>query len=285
MLIDAFAATWLETLDKWAESLPIKENLYLLLDTAFVVGMHRPLAMSVAQTEVPRLLFESLPGCSEAVRDVSPLLLRYSGQSSKNLQLQKVLLRCNGWPMVHAIRTPENLQTLGQRLEQWCVVDADGQRFNFRYPDTRRLPGIFANLSIEQRGHFVGPASAWHIVGRNGRWQQLPGVPHVPPKKALDTRLTAAQFGAMVADGEADGILTILADRGGLWQQLHSASYDTVAQALHAADRHPHQPNTQAPMDEGIRVDWCEACLNDPRLLQSGDSLENLQHWLTTQPL
>lgn len=273
MLIDKFPDNWLEELDQLAARLNDGSSLYLLLDGVFVPGLHRAIRAALPTETAPQLLFEGLPSCNDDTRDVSPFLFPYVPGNPK---LLKALLRCDGWPMVHAITTPQTLEGLSQRLAQWCMVEADGQRFNFRFADTRRLPGIFMNMSQEQRSHFVGPATAWHTIARDGHWQPLDGLPLAPAVKPLDTRLTAAQFCAMVEDGEADGILTILADRGRQWQRPHSAVYDLVALALETAD--------QLALDDGVRVDWCEACLDDATLLQRPYPLEKLQHWLEQNP-
>lgn len=279
MLIDTFAEHWLAQLETWATALVPKENLYLLLDTACVPGLHRSLAAALPAGQSQRLLFESLPGCSDAVRDVSPLLVPYTAGLSEHPKLRRALQRCDGWPMVHVIRSAESLQELGQRLEAWCVVDADGQYFNFRFPDTRRLPGIWQHLSAGQRAHLVGPATAWSFIGRDGQWQALNGLPTVATQEPLDTRLTAAQFGAMVADSEADGVLTLLLNRGHTWSRPHSEVYADIAQALHIADA-----AGALALDDATRIDWCEACMADPALLatypQAEPGQQKLQRWL-----
>ena len=286
MLIDTFAADWLTQLDQWAEAMAqtpdtsvTEGGLFLLLDGAFVPGLHRSLADALGANEAPILLFESLPSCNTSTRDVSPMLLPYR---AKNTPLRKALQRCNGWPMVHAIATPESLDSLGQRLAAWCVLEADGQNFNFWFPDTRRLSCMLKALSAQQLAHFVGPAGTWQSMGRNGQWQvplALERLPLLPATQPLDTRLTAAQFNAMLADGEADGILLALQDRGHTWNRPHSEVYAAIAQALHIADA------AQAlALDDAKRMDWCEACLADPALLATGPEAEptpqKLQRWL-----
>lgn len=174
------------------------------------------------------------------------------------------------------------LQSGTQRLAAWCVLEADGQNFNFRFPDTRRLPGMLKALSAQQMAHFVGPVGTWQSMGRNGQWQvplALERLPLLPATQPLDTRLTAAQFNAMLADGEADGILLALQDRGHTWNRPHSKVYAAIAQALHIADA------AQAlALDDAKRMDWCEACLADPALLATGPEAEptpqKLQRWL-----
>lgn len=272
MMIDPYERDWLQQLTDQAASLDSQQHLYLLLDSAFVPGMHRSLPLNGVGSREPRLLFESLPSCGPDTQDVSPLLLQLDQTMLAEPGFQRWLSQCNGYPMVHAITTHEALSELGQRLEQWCVVNADGQRFNFRFPDTRRIRGIFGQLNPSQRAHFVGPAISWHYVGRNGRWQTLSDLPLQPAAEPLDTRLTAAQFAALVSDSDADGILTILDDRGYPWTQSHSVHHATVVRALEVSEG--------LVRDEPTRVDWCEACLTDVQLLSIGRPVDNLQRWL-----
>jgi hypothetical protein len=108
-----------------------------------------------------------------------------------------------------------------------------------------------------------------------------PGGPCWPTARACttaqDTRLTAAQFATMVADG----ILVILENRGRQWPQRHSATYAVVALALQTADRWSHRQNGSdgVQMDDGLQVDWCEACLDNSTWLQSADPLAHLGRW------
>ena len=286
MLIDTFADDWLAQVDLWAgeteqapDTAAAKSELFFLFFGAFVPGLHLSVADALGARKAPVLLFESLPGCNKSTRDVSPMLLPYR---ATNTPLRKALLRCNGWPMVHAITTPESQDILGQRLAAWCVLEADGQYFNFRFPDTRRLPGLLKALTAQQLAHFVGPASSWRSMGRNGQWQVSPALAQLPLPRAtepLDTRLTAAQFSAMLADGEADGILVALQDRGHTWSRPHSEVYADIAQALHIADA-----AGALALDDVTRIDWCEACMADPALLaqhpEAAPSQQKLHRWL-----
>jgi hypothetical protein len=79
-----------------------------------------------------------------------------------------LLDKCSGWPMMCAIETPESQAELAARLAAWCVVEVDDQRFNFRFPDTRRLPAIFDALTPTQRAEFAGPRDAV-VLHRPGR--------------------------------------------------------------------------------------------------------------------
>lgn len=151
-------------------------------------------------------------------------------------------------------------------------MNADGDRFNFRFPDTRRIAGIYQHLNPSQRAHFVGPATSWLYMGRDGRWKALPELPLDATVAPLDTRLTAQQFAALVSDSDADSVLLILDDRGYPWTQPHSINHATVQAALGVS-------RDQLP-DEPTKVGWCEACLSDGQLLTAGHPLENLQRWL-----
>lgn len=254
--------------------MPLDHSLFLLLDGVFVPGLYRKLQADAV------LLFEGTPGCNDDTRDVSPVVLAYSPHDAAQ---RKALKRCSGWPMVHAIVTNESLQALSARLAAWCVVEADGQHFNFRFADTRRFAGIHQALTAEQRAHLVGPARQWHLVGRNGQWQaallDLPSLSALPMSSAhepLDTRLNAQQFAVVVTDSEGDAILTVIEGRSQLVGRTPSQAYTTVARALQVADL------LKPALDEAMRIDWCEACLHNNALTAVDDvrALHNLQHWL-----
>ncbi len=269
MFIDPFTTDWLEWLESKTVGKAANEHMYLFLDGAFVPGLHRAIRTAHPASEGPALLFETLPGCSEEVRDVSPLLVSYT---ASNTELRHALMRCNGWPMFSAIITPESLDEMKQRLAAWCVVEVDNQRFNFRFPDTRRLPGIFTALIPDQRAELAGPASAWHYIGRDGSWKSLP-MPCLYRPVAESPVLDAVQFAAMVDDSEADEVLLLLQDRGRRWERSHSQLYAQVSDALRVAK--------EACLETELRVDWCEACMDDASMLGDEQAAEKLVHWRT----
>jgi hypothetical protein len=246
MFIDSYHREWLNQLDHHAGMLEAGRHLYLLIDGVFLPDFYRELGPSAA------LLFEALPGCSDAARSVSPILLPYDQQPG---QFHRSLEKCSTWPMLSAIETVETLEQLTLRLASWCVIYADGQRFNFRFPDTRRLPGIFRALTSEQQAQLAGPALRWCYVDRCGLWAELDlkgeGLPPVNDWPILEP----LQFGQMVGDSEADEILLRLSDRGLQWPWRPSQCHAIVADALMLADA--------AALEAGLRIDWCEACLID----------------------
>jgi hypothetical protein len=226
MLIDPFNENFLDELDMRAAELAAPDKLYLLIDGAFVPGLHKSLA-----TESKSLLFASLPGCNEETSDASPFLVPYAPQDKR---MRRLLRRCSGWPMLSLIETPETLAQLSVRLAAWCVVEADGQRFNFRFPDTRRLPAIFQTLDATQRAQFAGHVKCWSYVGREGRWVEL-DVVGANAQVAGGPVLGDSQFAALVDDSRPDELLMVLSDRGFDMRGRPSLNHARIAAALRAA--------------------------------------------------
>jgi hypothetical protein len=248
MLIAPYADGWQAHLDTLArEATQGQARLYLLLDGVFLPGLHRKLAALS-----PSLLFEALPGCTDATRDVSPLLLDYAAVLSAAPEAPW-LARCSGWPMLSAIATRESQSELAARLAAWCIIEADGQRFNFRFPDTRRLPAIHAALTGEQQAQLAGPAVSWSYIARDGHWRQLPVPLRDSAHAERPVALGAQQFASLVADSEADEILTMLHERGHDHSQNRHGAYLLVAQALAAI--------VGEPLDTYDKADWCERWL------------------------
>ena len=255
MLIAPYAEGWRTHLDILArEAAQEQARLYLLLDGVFLPGMHRTLAALS-----PALLFDALPGCTDATRDVSPLLLAYSAAFSVASEAPW-LARCSGWPMLCAIATRESQAELAARLAAWCIIEADGQRFNFRFPDTRRLPAIHAALTPEQQAQLAGPAVSWSYIARDGHWRQLPVPLRDCAHAERPVALSAQQFASLIHDSEVDEILTMLYERGHDHSQDRHGAYLQVAQALAAI--------AGEPLDTYDKADWCE------RWLRRGASAE-----------
>jgi len=271
MLIDPFLATWLEHLEQRLSEMPDKTNLFLLIDGVFVPRLFRSREFQVNGADAMSLLFESLPACSEETRDVSPFLVRVE-QLTRSLSL--VLGRCSGWPMVSAIETTESLAELSSRLAAWCVVEVGDQRFNFRFPDTRRLPKIFETLTSRQRGELAGPASRWSYVARDGHWACLKlGAEsgEITAKPELDD----AQFAALVDDSEPEEVLLQLSYRGVEPVGLPSVHHAMVQTALRIANA--------GKLAQELRCDWCEFALDRDRQLSGSDAASCLAAWRAKQ--
>lgn len=226
MLIGTLEENFFDKLDMRAADLAAPNKLYLLIDGAFVPGLHKALA-----PELKSLLFAALPGCNAETADASPFLTPYVLQDKR---MRRLLRRCSGWPMLSLIETPESLAQLSARLSAWCVVQADGMRFNFRFADTRRLPAIVQTLDSEQRTQFAGPATRWSYVNREGRWNEL-DVTGTSAEPAVNPLLNHRQFVALVDDSRADELLVMLGDRGYEVGKHPSISHARMGAALHAA--------------------------------------------------
>lgn len=251
MLIDTFAPDWQDHLIQHQSELAAGRRLFLLLDGAFVPNLYREVQKALTVPDDVALLFEQLPGCTDNTRSVSPFLVPYSGAS---FLMTLALKKCGGWPMVSAIETTETMSELNKRLAAWCVIENDGQRFNFRFPDTRRLPVMFDSLSAAQRSSLAGPAVRWSYIGRSGAWNELPispGTGDVADEPTLDDQ----QFAVMVRDSEVDETIVLLRDRGPLPRQLLSDIYANVEAALRVA--------TLAKLEQDLHLDWCMHCLHN----------------------
>ena len=225
-------------------------HLNLLLDGVFVPGLYRspPFRNSIAGPLF--LLFDTLPGCTADVRDASPFLMLIKPAGGLLMErLAPRLAACSGWPMISMIASTETLEQLGARLAAWCVIENDGQRFNFRFPDTRRLPGSFAALHVEQRAQLTGSMYSWSYIGRDGSWAQLE-VAGTDGAMAMNVVLDDAQFGAIVDDALPDEVLFRLAYSGFESDLPHSRLYEAVRSALRTA--------TEAGLEEDLRETWCE---------------------------
>jgi hypothetical protein len=241
MLIDAFNDDFPDMLDTRAAELSFPNRLYLLIDGAFVPGLHKAVA-----TEDKSLLFASLPGFSDNAADASPFLTPYIRDDK---QIRSLLRRCSGWPMLSLIETPESLAQLAARLSVWCIVEADDQRFNFRFPDTRRLPAIFRTLNCAQREQFVGPAVRWSYISRDSRWNDL-DLTRAGAEPATNPVLDSRQFAALVDDSQVDEMLVLLGNRANEVDKHPSVSHARVSAALLVA--------VSARLDDDDALDWCE---------------------------
>ena len=262
MFIDPLTQNWFDELNVKAQARPQAHHSYLLLDGAFVPGLHKMLG------DKPKaILFESLPGCSEEARDVSPFLISLN---SVDPAITAVLSRCSGWPMVSLIETTEPLERLSARLGAWCLVEADGQQFNFRFPDTRRLPAIFRALNEIQRAQLTGPALSWSYVSRDGKWVDL-AIEGRDIDVVDQPKLDGEQFAMLVEDSRADEILTLLTDRGHDPYRKPSSSHALVTTALDIAH--------EVLMENYAALDWCEWFWRNDELLDLAHARVAFARW------
>ena len=265
MYIDKFEPLWLNQLDSRTERLSSNERLYLLIDGVFVPGIYRRIS-DILSTRAVRLLFEFLPGCNDESRAVSPMLVAYQANCAP---LAAALQACCGFPMVSAIVTNETIDQLAERLAAWCIVACDGQRFNFRFPDTRRLPTILNVLTDEQKEQMLGPAHEILYVGRDGRWKAAQVNPS-DRGPISNPELSDQQFSEMVRDSEADQATAQLHQRGAEIYTSPSVTFACVQSALKLA--------AHGGLDELARIEWCEYCLGK-QLASVDDLRRELRNW------
>ncbi|MDB5953101.1 MAG: hypothetical protein JWR65_4956 [Massilia sp.] len=270
MLIHRYDEAWLDRFEPATDGAAEVGLVYLLIDGVFVPGLHRLFKAALPASQVPSLLFETLPACSDHTRDVSPFLVQ---SQPSNQRFRPLLDNCSGWPMMCAIETPESQAELAARLAAWCVVEVDDQRFNFRFPDTRRLPAIFDALTPTQRAEFAGPAMRWSYIDRAGQWREL-SVPGAPSAIADRPRLDDEQFGKLVSDSEADEVISMLAYRGHEASGSHSRHHATVSRALRAA--------RGANLDTSSTLAWCESCLLKDVSHDDTELAERFPQWLAS---
>lgn len=262
MLIDPYSDNWFDALLQRARSLSPACKLHLLIDGAFVPGLQRRL-----DGRRKALLFDGLPGSGPNTLDVSPFVLPFDPDSRET---RAMLHRCQAWPMVSVIETPEPWQDLAARLAAWCIVEADGQRFNFRFADTRRFPAILKTLDSLQRGQFAGPAVDWSYIARDGTWRTL-ALDGISRDVAIHPQLDDAQFGALVEDSRADEVLAQLAANPDRVRYRPSQAHALIASALALA----------AGLPDRELVDWCGWLLANGQADAVPDIAQLFKAWKT----
>ncbi len=265
MLIDNFCDDWLAQLDTMVSAAC---HACLLLDGAFhadIVSLVRQWPVPVPQTQA---LFLDTPGSTIDTLKVSPWVLPYEAGDEA---LHALLETCTGLPMVSVIVSTETPEQVARRLAPWCVVRADDMHFNFRFPDTRRLPRILSVLDDTQLSALVGPATSWHYMGRDGHWHACETIRHgkiAGQQRALTPSLTDEQFALLLSDSEADEILSVLTPdllpETLSWKP--SARYDSVHATLAFAD-------ACQLLDQGDRIELCSHALTSATALQRMQSI------------
>jgi hypothetical protein len=265
MLIDTFAADFVQVLEARAAALAPSHHLCLLVDAAFVPGLHRML-----RSDAKAILFESLPSCSVRTRDMSPFLARFQPADKT---MARLLKRCDRWPMLSAIETAESLRELSERLTAWCFVEADGERFNFRFADTRRLPSIFNALSTAQRAAFCGPAVRWSYISRDGSWHELE-INGLSTPVSAEPKLDQRQFASLVDDSRIDELMAQLNYRGNETYKYPGRSHELLTAAFKTA--------TAANLSEAHILDWCEWFWRRDSLQDGQGTTLSLESWRGT---
>lgn len=258
-LILSHAPDWLRVLEEQisAHSAMFPDaQVYGLLDCAFAERSYS--ALQKQESILPsRSLFDLSDKPIRDLQEVSPTLIPLAAHTASTWQA--VLRETDGWPMLSVIVTPESLDALALRLSAWCIVDADGQNFVFRFADTRRLPDIVATLTPQQHGELFGPAHVWQYRARTAQWTELP-LPATAKAPADAVSLTEAQCARLIASSEADEIMDNLRTNAPELMRKHdlAQTHEIVARGLARADRYH--------IGDVDRASWCRLYLQQPTL-------------------
>ena len=275
-LIDKHAPGWIDAL--FADDGPLASGAegfrYALIDCAFAPQCHQLLKSHLGSGSL-RSLYENMPGASDEAIRHSPVLLNID--AAERPLLDRVLQLTNGLPMLSFIRSVEPLESLFERLSPWCIVNADGQYFVLRFPDTRRLPDVLAALSPLQQMAFCGPGTTWHFRQRDASWRTFlaPGKTaasmSLPPCAPV---LDGDQCAALIAGSEADEVVANLLQLSPAYEAKHSPSalhalatcglaaanamqFDTVAQRMRLCEvfwQQPELSRSVRPDHEALRA-------------------------------
>lgn len=262
-LIDSHAAGWTEGLfvhGPLALEAP-EHHWYALLDCAFAPECHG-IVQQVFDDAQWRSLYADAPGADDEVITHSPVLLQINVRERS--ALEHLFRKTDALPMLSFIRSADPLELLAERLSRWCVVNADGQHFVLRFPDTRRLPDVLNVLKPAQLAEFCGSSTAWHFRGRDASWLSF----IVPEATAAASSPVSAspvfdgdQCAALIAASEPDEIVAGLLHLTPGYAEKHSPSvlHALAVRALTLADA----LHLQSPMQ---RMDLCEALWRQPEL-------------------
>jgi hypothetical protein len=258
-LINAHEPGWIDDMQEqiasqWKTSPDF--HVFALLDCAFAEQCHA----RIKKHRLPaRSLYDLSDDPSPQLQAVSPTLVQLTRDTIP--AWREVLHLTDGWPMLSLIVTPESLDDMAQRLHPWCVVNADGQPFVFRFSDTRRLPCVVDVLSPEQHGTFFGPALAWRYRTRAAQWADLP-LPAAAHLVADEVKLDADQCARLIGDAEADEVIAHLnLNDPALMQDQHpAAAHKLIAQGLKCADHYG--------IADFDRMHWCRLFVQQPLLEQ-----------------
>ena len=117
-----------------------------------------------------------------------------------------------------------------------------------------------------------GPAKHWAFIG--ARWKLAEALSCIVVSPIADryTILDDQQFSSLVADSEAVEMLTLLQDRGYIFDSDPYLCHSIVAQALRVAQK--------LTMPVFAKLDWCELCVANHELRSVEQDSEKFATWL-----
>lgn len=179
----------------------------------------------------------------EGLNEVAPHLVRLPKQNKQRAWLQKLVEACGGKPMLSMLISAIPAEQLREHFKPYLVARSeDSLEWPVRWADTRTLPGLIGALTDDQRKHLLSPVYAWIAVDRQGEmihWQGE-GNPHPEPADFDCWPLDEARFGKLLAEAEADAVLSQIDDRRPdlLVSDRPADIHARVARQLAIASRH-----------------------------------------------
>ncbi|WP_420475413.1 DUF4123 domain-containing protein [Noviherbaspirillum sp. ST9] len=255
-LINSHVPGWMDDFEKTIASLQEKwppANVFALFDCVF----NEPCLTQIKRSQiVSRCLYDLSKNPSPELEAVSPVLVPLT--DALDARWREAVQLTDGYPMLSLIVTPESLDQLAQRLHPWCIVKVDGEPYVFRFPDTRRLPGVIEVLTPQQHAAFFGPAYAWLYRTRSAEWKELP-IPDASLPPDDDVKLSAEQFVQLIEDSEADEIAAHfhVHEPMLILPYQPSEAYDLIAQALKHVDN--------KDVERLDRMECCRLFLQQPQ--------------------
>lgn len=141
--------------------------------------------------------------------EVSPLLISLS-RDVKQLghELLRLLLHCNGRPMLSFIRSPLSSEEVREQWQSVLEIETgDAQAFVLRFADTRVLPALSGTGELWQR--VAGRIAEWQIIGRAGNLERV-ALPEVSSTGDARIRITDKMLEHLLKSGEADVLASVL---------------------------------------------------------------------------
>lgn len=230
----------LATLAQLREQHPtVPLHCYLLVDTSFDQAL---LATFPWRRAVECSLYDGMR--LEGLKEVAPHLLRLPDDPNKQrARLQQLVDACRGKPMLSMLISTIPAEQLREHFKPYLLARSeDSLEWPVRWADTRTLPGLIGALTDDQRKHLLSPLYAWIAVDRQGEMIHWQGEsnPHPEPANFDCWPLDEARFGKLVAEAEADAVLSQIDDRRPdlLVSDRPSDVHARVALQLAIASRH-----------------------------------------------
>jgi len=187
-------------------------HCYLLIDASFDQSLPNAFPWRRA---VECSLYDGMR--LEGLREVAPHLIQLPDEPNKQRTwLQQLVDACGGKPMLSMLVSAISAERLREHFRPYLLAQSeDSLEWPVRWADTRTLPGLIGALTDVERRHLFSPLYTWIAVDRQGEmihWQGE-GDPHPEPPDFDCWPLDEARFGELLAEAEADAVLSQIDDR------------------------------------------------------------------------